>query len=232
MTAVGPPHQGSGTMCRNRAEAMVRRLEICWHAPVDFSVLLDATAKRHPLQIALERVAPLVVGADKVLLVAMALAAELHAAVGAHVLDHLDAARVADHVDRAFSHCRALEVAHVRNLGLQPDIVPVLPVEEALQLFLVQVFTGVGHERDSAAAFGFPSHLAGKDFLGGCAHCCLLGCFVGLTCQWHKTHPRTPALATRPFAVPARQWPRPSAAHRRGRRESLPGCASPGRWRR
>ena len=34
MTAVGPPHQGSGTMCRNRAEAMVRRLEICWHAPM------------------------------------------------------------------------------------------------------------------------------------------------------------------------------------------------------
>src|SRR5437868_3301222 len=54
-------------------EAVVLDLEVGGHAAIHLAVLLDATAKGHALQIALERVVPLVVGADELLAIAMAL---------------------------------------------------------------------------------------------------------------------------------------------------------------
>ncbi len=68
-------------------QAVLGGLEVGRHAAVDLAVLLDAAAERHALQVALQRVVPLVVRADELLAVAVALAAELHAAVRADVLD-------------------------------------------------------------------------------------------------------------------------------------------------
>jgi hypothetical protein len=94
----------------------------------------------------------------------VALAAEAHAAVGADVLDHVDAALgVAHHDDRALADHGALEVARVRHLGLEADVAPVVLVEEALELFAVLVGLGVGHERDTARAGAFPMDLLRKN---------------------------------------------------------------------
>ena len=94
----------------------------------------------------------------------MALAAELHAAMRADVLDHVDAAvGVADHDDRALADHGALEVAGVRDLGLEADVAPVALVEEALEFALVLVGLGIGHEGDAAGALVFPVDLLGKD---------------------------------------------------------------------
>ena len=138
-------------------EAMVLGVKVGGHAAVDLAVLAHAAPERHALQVALEAVAPLVVGADKLFLVAMALAAKLHAPVGADVLDHMDlAVSGARHDDRALTHHRALEIAGVRDLGLQAHIAPVAFVKKALQLLLVPVFVGVHGKRNAAGAFRFP----------------------------------------------------------------------------
>ena len=100
-------------------EAVVFGVKVGGHAAVDFAVLPHTTPKRHALQIALEGVAPLVVRADKLFFVAVALAAKLHAPVGADVLDHMDlAVSCTRHDDRALAHHGAFEIAHVRDLRL------------------------------------------------------------------------------------------------------------------
>jgi hypothetical protein len=96
-------------------------------------------------KVTLVRVAPLVVGADELLALAMARAAEAHAAVGTDVLDHVQPACGVAHQDhRALAHHRALEVARVRRLGLEADAAPVTAVGEALELAPVQPSAGVG----------------------------------------------------------------------------------------
>ena len=138
-------------------EAVVFGVKVGRHAAIDLAVLAHATPKRHALQIALQRVAPLVVRADKLFLVAVALAAKLHAPVGADVLDHMDLTTLAArHDDRSLAHHGALEVAHIRDLGLQAHVTPVAFVKEALQLLFVPVFVGVHGKRDAAGAGRFP----------------------------------------------------------------------------
>ena len=118
---------------------------------MNLAVLLDAPTKWHPLQVTFQAVVPLVVGTDKFLLVAMALAAELHATVSADVFDHMNCAiSVARHDDRAFPDLGSLEIPVLGNLSFQSDIAPVAGVEKALKLALVQGFIRVGGERDAA----------------------------------------------------------------------------------
>src|ERR1700712_3642245 len=155
---------------------MLRGLEIGRHAAVHLAVLLDAAAEGNALQVALQRVIPLVVGTGKaaVLAVAVALSAELHAAVGADVLDDIDAALgVAHHDDRALADDSALEVAGIRDFRFQADVAPVLAVEEAFEFLAVLVGFGISHEGDAAGAVRLPVYLLRK--YGGCVvHDCLL----------------------------------------------------------
>ena len=149
-------------------EAVLLELEVGRHAAVDLAFLAHAAAKRHALQVALERIVPLVVRAGEIAPVALALAAEAHAAVGADVLDDVDSAfEVAGQDHRALADDAEAEVAGVRDLGLEADVAPVLAVEEALQLEAVQRLAGVAHERDAAGALVLPGQLAGEDG-GGC----------------------------------------------------------------
>ena len=93
----------------------------------------------------------------------MPFAAKLHAAVRTDVLDHAQRAVGATHQNhRTFTDHRAFEITGQRHFGLEPDVVPVAPVEETLQLFFVQRRVGIRHERDAAGAIGFPGHLLGE----------------------------------------------------------------------
>ena len=149
---------------------MVCCLEVRRHATVDLAVLLDPAAERHALQVALERVAPLVVRADEFLAVAVPLAAEAHAAVRADVLDDVErAVGIAREDHRAFADHGALVVARIRHLGFQADIAPVVLVEEAFEFLAVDRLVGVGEERDAVGAVAFPHRLGGKD-RGGFIH--------------------------------------------------------------
>jgi hypothetical protein len=115
------------------------------HAALHLAVLLHAAAEGQSDEVAIELVVPLVVGADELLDRARALAAEGHAAVGAAVLDHVQFAALVAHQDHAaLADHRALEVAGVRHLALQPHVAPVALVEEALELAPVHGLVGVG----------------------------------------------------------------------------------------
>ena len=133
-------------------------IEVGRHAAFDLAVLPHAAPQRHALQVAAQRVAPLVIRADELLHpTAVALAAELHAAVRAHVLEAVQRAigRAAQN-HRALTHHGALEVARVGHLGLQADVAPVALVEEAFQLLAVQRLVGVDGEGDAAGVAGRP----------------------------------------------------------------------------
>src|SRR5690606_31948197 len=105
-------------------EAMLLQIEIRRHAALHAAVLLlDAMAERQPGEIAVQLVGPLVIGADEAARIALRLAAEAHAAMGAAVLDHVDAAvAVAHHDDGALADPGQLEIAGIRNLDLQRDV--------------------------------------------------------------------------------------------------------------
>ncbi|MNE92997.1 hypothetical protein D3C80_1907860 [compost metagenome] len=74
----------------------------------------------------------------EILPVAAALPAELHAAMGAHVFDDVDLAVLVAHQDHgALAKRGALEIAGIRDLRLEPDVVPVTAVEAAFEFTLV-----------------------------------------------------------------------------------------------
>ena len=100
-------------------QAMLFKLKVLGHAAIDLAVLLDPSAKRHTLQIAFEAVIPLVIGAEKVFGIAVPFSAKAHAAVGAHVFHHIDAAiGVTHHDDRALPYNSAAKVTWVGYLSL------------------------------------------------------------------------------------------------------------------
>jgi hypothetical protein len=112
--------------------------------PQHLAVLLDAAPEGQAHQLALQVVVPLVVGAGEALDVAVALAAEGHAAVRAAVLDDAHrAVGVAHHDHAALADLAAPEVAGARDLALQADVAPVAAVEEALELVAVDRVVGV-----------------------------------------------------------------------------------------
>jgi hypothetical protein len=133
-------------------QSVVLEAEIAGHAALDLAAAHEAAAERHALQVARQAVAPLMVRADQCSAIAVALAAERHAAMRAHVLDHVERAiAVAGQDHRALADRRALEVARPGNLGLETDVAPVAAVEQPLELAAIDRFVGVGRERDPAA---------------------------------------------------------------------------------
>ena len=118
-------------------EAVFLELEISRHAAVDVRAILvldpDTTAKGHALQVALEVVIPLVVGAGKIRRVAVLLLAKDHAAVRAAVLNDVDRAiGIAHDDDRTLTDPGTLEITGVGNLTLQANINPVAVIKETL----------------------------------------------------------------------------------------------------
>src|SRR4051812_27395822 len=79
--------------------AVFLRLEVGRHAALHLAVLLDAAPERHALQVALQRIVPLVVRTGEVLAVAVPLATKAHAAVRADVLDDVEPAVLVAHQD-------------------------------------------------------------------------------------------------------------------------------------
>ncbi len=183
-----------------------------------------------PLQRAIEPVAPLVVGADELLAVAVPLAAKPHAAVRADVLHHVQLHVLAAHQDhRALADRRALEVAGVGHFGLQPHAAPVAAVEKSFQLAAVDLFAGVGRERHAMGAGALPDGLQWEDGVGR-AH--VVGSSGCVRAYWRRKRPHRDARARCRAGAPAATPPPPSAAIRTGRRASLPARASPARSHR
>src|SRR3546814_9328569 len=91
------------------------------------------------------------VRADEAARVAPGLLAETHAAMGAAVLDHFDAAvAVAHHDNRTLADPGLAEIARLRNLDFQRYIGPViLPVEEAVELETIDSGIAIGPDRKS-----------------------------------------------------------------------------------
>ena len=140
-----------------RGQAVVFGFEVGRHAAIDLAALAHAAPKGHALQLALQVVAPLVVGADQLFAIAVALAHELHAAVGTNVFKHLHLALgIAHHDDRTLAHRGAFEVAHLGHLDLQAHIRPMLLVKKSLHLQLVQGGLGVGGKGNAAGVAHFP----------------------------------------------------------------------------
>ena len=109
---------------REALQAVVLGAEIGRHA----ALAAIAAAERHAEQVAVEIVGPLVIGADELLRRAAAGGAELHAAMGAAVDQHVDRAVGTAHGDDlAVAELAALEVAGVGDLGFEADIEPVGP---------------------------------------------------------------------------------------------------------
>ena len=126
------------------------RVKVIGHA----ALLFHAAPEWHADEVALEVVCPLVVGAHELGRVAQVLLAELHTAVGAAVLDDVDAALfIARHHHRLVADEGALVVAGVGDFGLERDISPALAAKNTLLLALVDFRVGVGpvgHARNSA----------------------------------------------------------------------------------
>ena len=121
-------------------EAVLLALEVGGHA----ALLTNAPAQRHPDQVALQIVGPLVIGADELGRVAEIAFAELHPAMGAAVHEGVDLAfRVARDHDRTVAEPGALVIAGIGNLRRQRHVVPRLAAEDALHLPLIDCRVGI-----------------------------------------------------------------------------------------
>ncbi len=120
------------------------------------------------LQVSLEVVRPLVVGADELLRIALAGAPELRAAMGAAVLE--DGDRVV--LRATITHGRgadvaALVVARVGDLRFQGDKVPGVAAKDALDLLVIDRLAGVDPVRDVVHGVRWPDALLQGRVLSG-----------------------------------------------------------------
>src|SRR3546814_3003675 len=79
--------------------AVLFQVEIRRHAAFGDVALLHALAEWQPGEVAIQLVGPLVIGADETARLAARLLAEAHAAMGAAVFDHMQAAVAVAHYD-------------------------------------------------------------------------------------------------------------------------------------
>ncbi len=128
---------------------------------------LDATAKRHARQIALEVVTPLVIGTDEGGSVASQLTAKLGAAVLTPIFKHVDAAvpgAADDHWNRP--HKRAAEIAWLGDFRFKSDKIPGRSFEDALDLTLIDRLAGVDPIRNVRKPFRWPLIAFGVSAMG------------------------------------------------------------------
>ena len=145
------------------AQAVFLVLEVLGHAALAVHTALE----RDALQIAFQVVGPLVVGADEFLGVALAVAAELRATVGAAVLEDIDRAVLGarDH-HRGRSDIGPLVVARVGQLGFQGHVVPGLAVEYLLDFLVIDGAAGVDPVRDVMQRVLRPDTVGQRGVLG------------------------------------------------------------------
>ena len=140
VVGVGREHDAAMGRDVQLVQSMVLHLEIGRHA----AFAGHAAAERNADQVAFQIVGPLVIGADEFVRRAAQLAAEFRGAVRAAVLERMDrAVRGARHHDRGRPDIGADEIAGVRNLRLERDIVPGRAVEDALDFALVNRLVGI-----------------------------------------------------------------------------------------
>ncbi|MNV46997.1 hypothetical protein D3C71_1388480 [compost metagenome] len=126
----GGPDHAVDHLDAQLVQAVVLGVEVRRHA----ALTLDAATEGHALQVAVQRIGPLVIGADQLLGVAGAGLAELDALVGAAVLDDRDLVLARTDHDAGFlAQGRRLPVADLGQLALQTDIEPVRSVPDLLQ---------------------------------------------------------------------------------------------------
>src|SRR5256885_58244 len=133
---------------------MILRIEIRRHT----ALLLHAAPERDTDQIALQVIGPLMVGAHELGGAAEMLLTELHAAVGATILDDVDRAfLVAHHDDWLFAYEGPLEIARARQLRFERHVVPARTAENALLLPRIDLRVGVDPVGDAGNAFSGPN---------------------------------------------------------------------------
>ncbi|MNI34556.1 hypothetical protein D3C73_885490 [compost metagenome] len=112
-------------------QAVLLQVEVGGHP----ALALHTPAERHALQVAVQGVGPLVIGADQLLGVAEARLAELDPLVGAAVLDDRNLVLVrADHDAGLLAQGRGLPVADIGDFTFQADVQPVRAIPDLLQL--------------------------------------------------------------------------------------------------
>ena len=132
---------------------MVFGVKVSRHAAVYFAILSHTASEWNTLQLAIQGIAPLVVGTNQFLFVAMTFSAKSHAAVRANVFNHMNLPLLcAGHDDGTFTHNGAFEVARIGNFSFKTDITPMRFVEKALEFFFVTVLARIDSERDAAGA--------------------------------------------------------------------------------
>lgn len=105
---------------------------------VEPALAADAAAERDCGQMSVEPVAPLVIDADVVARVAGKLAPHQGAAMGAAVDKGAnDALVVAVEDDRGLADQGRVEIAGVRDFGVEPEVIPHLPLKDPLLFALV-----------------------------------------------------------------------------------------------
>ncbi|MNL15343.1 hypothetical protein D3C87_1363240 [compost metagenome] len=164
LVGVGGEHHAVARGHAQLAGAVVSVLEVRRHA----TDLVDAALERNALQVSLEVVRPLVVGADELLRIALAGATELSAAMGAAVLEDGDRVvlRANDHDGRG-ADVTALVVARVGNLRFQGDKVPGVPPKDALDLLVIDRLAGVDPVRNVVHGVRWPDALFQGRVLSG-----------------------------------------------------------------
>ena len=142
-----------------RRERVGGKIELLRHSPF----AAQAAAERDAGELTAQVVGPAVVrtGERRRRRMAEGFAAELGAAMRAAVLEGVDrAVLVAREHDRRRPDVRAAEVARLRDLGLEADVVPRRAVEDAVDLALVDLLAGIDPGRDPRQPFAWPLHRA------------------------------------------------------------------------
>ena len=117
------------------AEAVPRRIEV----PGEAALPLDAPPERNAHEVAGEVVAPVVIDAGVVPGIAELLAAHDRAAMGAAVDEGVQSALPVPADDhRRIAHVHAFEIPRFGDLGLEAQVVPGGPPEDAELLFVVE----------------------------------------------------------------------------------------------
>ncbi len=129
------------------------RLGVGGHTPFT----LHAAAERHRGEIAAQIVSPVVIDADDLFNVAPILQAKERTAVRAAVLEAADGTRfVARHHHRHLARESGLEVALLRQLGLEPEEIPRVAAVDAFLLPGIDCLVLVYPVGNAGEAFGRP----------------------------------------------------------------------------
>jgi hypothetical protein len=114
---------------------MISEVKILRHSSLNLPILFDAAAKWYALEVSFQGISPLMVRADEIGSVAIAITTEAHSTMRTYVLDDAyGPVFISHHQHGPLADCGTPEVAGVGYLGLQTYVTPMSSVKEAFEL--------------------------------------------------------------------------------------------------